>query len=257
MTTRRSNDPKSSEVTETPEVPQQLKPVDSEPQGTEKPSQDQPDPLSQIEQLLSNNSKQFLASSVSDDRPVKLDSLTREDANKIISLYSQKSDTGIKEAMIGITALVQAGGTNSSIPPFTRTINGTKFDLKTLRETVAFVTDKKGTVRQLAKTLRDNIYKIAVENSWLGPLAKSLQTEYPDKKFSPTDLVGAAEFHEDNLSSYITEDLRAALRDRSQKMQALRAQKPSQKKQGKKGNKNKKKNSLPTKRKENNSKQSN
>lgn len=198
--------------------------------------------ITDLEQMINNEEqlKQFIASSVSDDKPTKQDTLPREQANKIIALFAEKSECSSQEALMGITALVQSGGTNASIPPYTRTINGKKFELKTLRDIVSFVTDKKGTVRQLAKTLRDLIYKIALANSWLGPLSKTLQAEYPEKQFSPADLVGAAEFHEDNSSPYITETLRAALRDRSQKMQALRAQKPKTKKAGKKNKSQKK-----------------
>lgn len=206
--------------------------------STDNPSSEAKKPIdiTELEQMLNNEEelKQFIASSVSDDRPTKQDTLPREQANKIIALFAEKSDCSSQESLMGIAALAQSGGTNASIPPYTRTINGKKFELKTLRDTVSFVTDKKGTVRQLAKTLRDSIYKISLANGWLGPLSKTLQTEYPENKFSPADLVGAAEFHEDNPSSYITEDLRAALRDRSQKMQALRAQKPNTKKAGKK-----------------------
>jgi hypothetical protein len=193
------------------------------------------DILSKIDEMLEQDRKSFHVSSFKDDKLEKMDTLTKTQTNEILIDFAKKSSTDTKLAMIGIAALVQGGGTNASIPPFTRTVNGIKFDLKTLREVVKYHTDQKGTVRQLAKTLRDQIYKIALTNEWQGPLAKTLIKEYPDK-FKPVDLYAAAEFHEDNPAPYITNDLRTALSERSKKQEELRLLKPQQKK-GKKGGK--------------------
>lgn len=134
------------------------------------------DTLTNIETLLENNPTEFNAS-MTDATPKKIDLLSRDHTNKIIRLFAEKSNCTVSLAVIGISALVQGGGTNASMPPITRVLNGKRFELKTLRDCVAFATEKKGTVRQLAKTMRNFIYKIALKNGWLGPLATALQKE--------------------------------------------------------------------------------
>jgi|SwirhisoilCB3_FD_contig_31_13772641_length_1724_multi_3_in_0_out_0_1 hypothetical protein len=211
--------------------------VDQKPQNQESPAGQ--DTLSNIETLLEQNPVEFNAS-MSDATPKKMDILPREQINKIIKLFADKSDCTVNLAVIGITALVQGGGSNASMPPITRVINGKKFDLKTLRECVAFATEKKGTVRQMAKTMRNIIYKIALQNGWLGPLAITLKKDYPEAEFTTLDLIFAAEFHEDNMEPYMPPKVREALVDRAQKLRAakLQPQKPKQKKKGGKNKKN-------------------
>lgn len=196
----------------------------------------QEDILGNIEQQLEQDPKTFSASMV-DASPKKQDVLPKNQVNKIITLYAEKSQTTVSLAVVGITALVQGGGTNASMPPITRVVNGQKFDLKTLRDCVAFVTEKKGTVRQLAKSMRKVIYKIALQNSWTGPLATTLQKEYPDTKWDSFDLILAAEFHDDNMDSYMPPKVREALVDRAQKIRAARLQSQTKPK-GKGGKRN-------------------
>jgi len=196
----------------------------------------QEDILESIEKQINNDPTAFNASMV-DATPKKKDTLTKEQTNKILKLFADKSHSTESLAVLGITALVQGGGTNASMPPITKIINGTKFELKTLRDCVSFVTERKGSVRQLAKTMRTLIYKIALQNGWNGPLATALRKEYPDQQWSQFDLILAAEFHEDNMEEYMPPKVREALVDRAQKLRAAKLQqkpKSNSKKGGKK-----------------------
>lgn len=189
-----------------------------------------------VEKQLATNPKEFNAS-VSDASPRKQDTLSKETANKIIKTFAEKSNTSIQNAAIGIASLVQAGGTNASIPSITKVVNGQRFELKTLRDCVAFVTEKKGTVRQLAKTMRNVIFQIASQNGWQGPLATALKKEYPEVGFTPYELVTAGEFHDDNMEPYMSAKVREALVDRAKKKEA--AQQKSKAKQPKRKGKKK------------------
>ncbi len=133
----------------------------------------------------------------SDQSQKKIDTLPPDVVDEVIRQFAQKYGTTPPLATIGIAALCQAGGTNAGNPSLKRTINGITFDLQVLRSVVSYVAEK-GTVRQLAKSMRDVIAKISIANDWPGPLANALVKEFPDKKFDSTDLVYAAEFHDDN-----------------------------------------------------------
>lgn len=198
----------------------------------------QEDILENIEEQLAKDPNKFNASMV-DATPKKMDLLPKNQTNKIIKLFADKSQTTESLAVVGITALVQGGGTNASMPPITRVVNGQKFELKVLRDCVAFGTEKKGTVRQLAKSMRKVIYKIALQNGWIGPLATALKKEYPEIQWDSLDLILAAEFHEDNMDSYMPPKVREALVDRAQKLRAakLQSQSKPKRKGGKKSNK--------------------
>lgn len=197
----------------------------------------QEDILDNIEKELEKNPSTFNAS-MADASPKKVDTLPKPQVNKIIKLFADKSNTTESLAVVGITALVQGGGTNASMPPITKVVNGIKFELKVLRDCVTFVTEKKGTVRQLAKSMRKIISKIALQNCWLGPLAPALQKEYPNTQWSSLDLVLANEIHEDNMEDYMPPKVREALVDRAQKLRAAKLQ-PKKTKQKKKGGKKK------------------
>jgi predicted house-cleaning noncanonical NTP pyrophosphatase (MazG superfamily) len=197
------------------------------------------DIMGQIQQQLAENPKEFSAS-VADAPPKKIDSLSREQANKVIKVFAEKSNTTVRQAVIGISSLVQAGGTNASIPPITKVVNGQKFELRILRDCVAFVTEKKGTVRQLAKTMRDVIYEIASQNGWQGPLATALKKEYPEKEFTAHELMAAGEFHEDNMEPYMPKKVRDALVDRAKRLATEKLKKQQQSKPNRKGGKKKK-----------------
>lgn len=204
------------------------------PRAKTNPDSPDMDVIGQLEKEVSTNPENFKAN-VDSPEPQKTDTLTRDQTNKIIQLYAEKNGVELKLALIGIAALAQGGGTNSSIPPFTRIVNGHPFELQTLRETVEFVTDKKGTVRQLAKTLRDTIYKISLSNNWLGPLAKTLLKDYPEKSFDQYELICAAEYHDDNMEPYMPVKVREALADRAKKLRAMKTAKPKSKSKKRKG----------------------
>lgn len=191
----------------------------------------QDDVIEKIEKELTENPSQFTVS-ISDETPKKRDFLKKEVTNKIIKAFADKSGCTENLAVIGIASLAQAGGTNSSMPPIIKVINGKKFDLKVLRECVAFVTEKKGTVRQLAKSMRNIIYKISLQNAWLGPLAMTLVRENPEIEFTTLDLVTAAEFHEDNMEDYMPQKVRDALVDRAKKLKAAKLQPTKPKRKG-------------------------
>jgi len=185
--------------------------------------------VEEIEELLVKDETKFKVS-VIDENPSKADFLPKEQVNQIINTFAKKSGSNPQLSITGITALIQAGGSNSSMPPITKTVSGVQFSLKTLRDTVDFVTDKKGTVRQLAKSLRVIIAQIAYVNGWLGPLAKTLVKEYPDENFSSNDLVYAAEFHEDNMDPKVPPNIRRTLSDRASKLRSQRQEKSKKKK---------------------------
>jgi hypothetical protein len=175
-----------------------------------------------------------------DQSQKKIDSLPPETVDEVVRQYAIKSTTTTGLAVVGIAALCQAGGTNAGNPSLKRTINGIVFDLATLREVVKYVTSNKGTVRQLAKSMRDVIAKISIVNDWPGPLATALVKEYPELEFDSTDLIYAAEYHDDNRHPEFPPNVAKALAFREAKGRESRrsGSKPAPK--GKKKSKNKK-----------------
>lgn len=186
--------------------------------------------LEEFEQVLKESKEEFKVNMI-EETPRKKDFLEKDKTNEIIQSFAKKSNAEFSETIIGIAALIQGGGTNASIPPFIRSINGKDYDLKTLREVVSFETSNKGTIRQLAKSMRDVIYEIALRNDWLGPLSKALQTEYPEEKFTTLDLVAASEIHEDNPNPRLPQNVIRCLKDRAQKIKVQRQNEQTKKKQ--------------------------
>jgi hypothetical protein len=174
-----------------------------------------------------------------DQSQKKIDSLPPSTVDEIVRQYASKSTTTPGLAIIGIAALCQSGGSNAGNPSLKRTINGIVFDLTTLREVVKYVTSNKGTVRQLAKSMRNVIAKISIANDWPGPLATALVKEFPELEFNSTDLIYAAEYHDDNRQPEFPPNVAKALAIREAKGREARrsASKPAPK--GKKS-KNKK-----------------
>jgi hypothetical protein len=178
-------------------------------------------PLDVVGQQLLLDPDKFRVS-LTDPVPKKQDTLPKETVNKIINVFADQHNVNVGLATVAIAALVQAGGTNASMPPLVRTVNGRKFELKILRDIIKLYTNNKGTVRQLAKSMRDTIYQISALNEWPGSLAIALKKEYPSQNFSMEDLAAANEFNEDNFESYMPAHVREALVDRAQKMKAAR-----------------------------------
>ncbi len=175
-----------------------------------------------------------------DQEQRKIDTLPPEMVDKVIQQYAEKSETTPGMAVIGIAAICQAGGSNAGNPSLKRTINKITFDLQTLREVVKYVTSNKGTVRQLAKSMRDVIAKISMANDWPGPLANALVKEFPDTKFDSNDLVYAAEYHDDNRNPEFPEQVAKALAIREARGREARRTMVKSTPKGKKKNKNKK-----------------
>ena len=176
----------------------------------------------------------------SDQSQKKIDTLPPDQVEEVIRQFAQKSGASSGLATVGIAALCQAGGTNANNPSLKRIINGVVFDLQVLRGVVSYVTEK-GTVRQLAKSMRDAIARISLVNDWPGPLANALVKEFPDKKFDSTDLIYAAEYHDDNRNPEFPPAIAEALAIREARgREARRNQvKPSPKSKNKKKKKGK------------------
>jgi hypothetical protein len=190
-------------------------------------------PLDDLEKQLNQNPEKFRAS-LTDTVLKKTDKLSKQTANKIITTSAQQNNVDFGLSILGITALTKGGGSNASMPPISRMVNGHKFELKTLRDVIKLYTNNKGTVRQFTKTMRDTIYKVSVLNEWPRSLFTALQKDSPDQNFSKRDLVTACEFNEDNFEKYMPAHVQEALVDRAQKSKQLEW---TPKKKNKKGSK--------------------
>jgi hypothetical protein len=189
---------------------------------------DESDPFVQI--LETDN---LIAEYPEEEQEIKLDRIPEDSAKKIVKSFAEKNQTTEHNALAGITKLVQDGGTNASKKELKRTINGTVFDIKDLRDAINYHY-RGGTVRKLAKTLRKAITLIAVANSWPGPLVKDLQRLEPQLVLSPRDAVFCCEIHSDNYDLYIPAKIREALQRREQKVREQTKTKNPVKGKGKK-----------------------
>lgn len=153
---------------------------------------------------------------VEDDRKSK-DDLEEKVVKDIITNFANKYNTDSRTALIAITKFIQDGGTNSSRPNMTRKINKIDFELSDLRQVIRLY-DKYGTVRKLAKSLRQVIATIAIINKWPGPLYKDIQRINPSLIISETDAVYCSEFNSDNYDPEMPARIREALQQREQKI---------------------------------------
>jgi RNA-binding protein YhbY len=144
------------------------------------------------------------------------DSVSNETASKIIYDLARKYACSTRTASIGIAKFIQDGGANSSKPNLVRTIDGVKFDIADLRALIKFHVEG-GTVRKLAKTLRDLIARISVYNSWPGPLYKDLMRNEPTLNISSGESYYCNEIHSDNYNPLVPPRIREALQRREQK----------------------------------------
>lgn len=199
--------------------------------------------IENIENTINDISQQYkFIVNTTDPISTKKDTLTIEEANKIIGTFASTANSDINTAFAAITALCQSGGTNKSTANIKKTINGITFELDTLRNTIKLIT-KDGTVRKLAKTIRDSIVAIASINDWPGPLAKVISKENPETQYTTGDLIWAAEYHDDNPKA--PENIRKALAARSQANRIAsqeRTKTINKKKSNKKNNKSGRKN---------------
>lgn len=173
--------------------------------------------IENIELLSTKLSIQEITAKVDPVEEIPKDVLSTETTKRIIRDFAQKNQTTITNALIGITKLVQDGGTNSGKPRFSVTINEIKFDLGDLRNIIKLHTPE-GTVRKLAKTLRETIAYIAVTNSWSGPLYKELQRQDPTYRIEAVDTPYCCEIHTDNYSTSVPPKIREALQERERRL---------------------------------------
>lgn len=135
----------------------------------------------------------------------------------IVEDFAKKNKSTTTLALIGITKLVQDGGTNTGKPKLSRTVDEYVFDLGDLRYFI-HVHDKNGTVRKLVKTLRSPIAVIALENKRPGPLLKKLQRLNPTLVISSPDSIYCCEIQTDNYDQSMSARIREALQQREQKL---------------------------------------
>lgn len=167
------------------------------------------------------------------------DRIPTEKASAIIEGLAQKYNTTKQNALIGLTYLVQEGGTNSGKKNLKRTVNGIVFDIEDIRNIIR-VHAPSGTVRQVAKTYRDVIAMIALKNAWPGPLLKELQRQNPTTQIATSDSIYCCEIHTDNYANSMPAVIREALKVREAKLRENSVKtKPQQKKPPKKGGKKK------------------
>lgn len=191
-----------------------------------------------LPELLSNNRDAVKATLDPQDTAPK-DRLSIEVTKKVISDFAKKYETTEIQAIIGITKLTQDGGTNTGKSKLVRTVNNVSYDISVLRNIIK-VHSPTGTVRQLAKALRDTIAVISLENSWPGPLLKELQRSNPSLPISSVDAIYCSEIHTDNYGAHMPARIREALQQREQKLREERSKSlPSPKPNGKKKKKKK------------------
>lgn len=97
----------------------------------------------------------------------------------VVNNYAENNQIPVKLAIVGITKLIQDGGTNQSKKGLTVTVGNHSFELSKLRSIITAI-DKTSSVKKFAKGYRDIIANIASLNKWPGPLAKDIKRNNPD-----------------------------------------------------------------------------
>ena len=123
------------------------------------------------------------------------ESFTKEEASEVIKRYCEKYDITPIQAIHSISYFCQNGGYVKSVPDKSVTINSkTKLEtLNSLREVVSSVR-KKGTVRQLARTLVKQIHQMSTKMSYKGHLYNTLSLK---KEISAQDSIYCCEYYLD------------------------------------------------------------
>ena len=186
-----------------------------------------------------SNEEAYLAK-VSQDQTSPEDMLPVEVANTIVDAYAIRNKCTKTQAMVGIAFLIQEGGTNSSKTNLTRTVNDINFNINELR-TVIRNNHPNGTVRQLAKTMRKIIGRIATINSWPGTLTREIN-RISETPISSADSIYCCEIYSDFYDEVMPPRIRELLQRREREL--LDAQKRTREtsKRPPKGGKKKKKN---------------
>lgn len=170
-----------------------------------------------------------------DDTP--LDRFSEKVAESIVLDFAKRTRCRFSQAMAGIAKLIQDGGANASKQNLKRTVGDIVFDIVDLRAVIT-VNSSNGTVRKLAKSLRNSIAALAERNDWKGPLYKDLQRSNPTLEITPTEAVYCNEIHSDNYDPLVPARIREALQRREFEIRKKNSEAPKKKKIG---NKKKKK----------------
>lgn len=176
-------------------------------------------------ELYTENANTLFITPDPDEELGPKDQLPPNVAQKIVQAYAIQNDVTEKTALMAITRLVQEGGTNSSKPNLKKSINGHIFDLNDLRKQIQ-VHSKTGTVRKLAKTLRNIIAHIALINNYPGPLFKDLIRTEPELKITQRESIFCNEIHSDNYNVNVPPKIREALQRRETLLREQRLQIP-------------------------------
>jgi hypothetical protein len=191
-----------------------------------------------LDLLAETNTDEIIVETKEEETETRTDTIPIAETTKIVNSIAEKYQTTTILALTGITKLVQDGGTNATKKQLKRTVNNIEFDINDLRSTIQFHY-KPGTVRKLAKTIRDTIAHIAKLNNWTGPLVRDLQRLEPQLIISPEDSIYCCEIHSDNYSPQVPAIIREALQRREKTIRDQNRAQPSKtkNKKSKKGKK--------------------
>lgn len=124
--------------------------------------------------------------------------LSELQAEEVLTKFAEKHKLTRNETLLVITLLFQTGGTNRSCDGnLTVTVFSKEIRLASLRKTLVEC-KLKASERKLARTLGTQIFQISKELEIPGNLAKKITREFPERKFSTTELAWLSEFQVDN-----------------------------------------------------------
>jgi hypothetical protein len=193
--------------------------------------------LSKMQNIIKENPMAYVVTV----EAVAVDDMLPQDlCTQIINKYAIKNKVSPESATVGISCLIQMGGTNLSKKTLTRTIGDVTYDINDLRAIIKEV-DKTGTVRKFAKGIRDIVVDIASLNKWAGPLRNDLRTKNPNLDITEDMGPWCLEVHSDNPSC--PQGIKEALIRREEQLKLLQQESiktPKSRKQRGKGKKNNK-----------------
>lgn len=190
-------------------------------------------------EILNEDTSNFLIPKDPDEETGPKDQIPHNTTKEIVEGFAKHYKVPQNVALMAITRLVQDGGTNSSKPNLKRNVRGVTFDLEELRRQIQIHT-KTGTVRKLAKTIRNVIAHISLINQYPGPLYRDLLRTEPTLQINSNDAVFCNEIHSDNYDVMVPPQVREALQRRETRLREQRLL-AGQAKPNRKGGKKKKK----------------
>jgi len=195
-------------------------------------------------EILSEDTSKYIIPKDPDEETGPKDQIPHNTTREIVEGFAKHYKVPQNVALMAITRLVQDGGTNSSKPNLKRNVQGITFDLEELRRQIQIHT-KTGTVRKLAKTIRNVIAHISLINQYPGPLYRDLLRTEPTLQINSNDAVFCNEIHSDNYDVMVPPQVREALQRRETRLREQRLlagqSKPNKKGGKKKGGKANKK----------------